>query len=101
MGAPLEVLSWQDFRLFRPKCRRHRIAYGFLILSRQNYWVDCFGRLLREIAWEKYYRIFVYWIMQTFFTILLVLLGIGLVAMIVSFVLALIHSDEKEKDKNA
>ncbi len=39
--------------------------------------------------------------MQTFFTILLVLLGIGLVAMIVSFVLALIHSDEKEADKNA
>ena len=49
--------------------------------------------------------------MQTFFTILLILLGIvlmildflvilgiGLVAMIVSFVLALIHSDEKEAD---
>ena len=34
-------------------------------------------------------------LMQTFFTILLILLGIGLVAMIVSFVLALIHSDDK------
>lgn len=39
--------------------------------------------------------------MQTFFTILLILLGIGLVAMIVSFVLALIHSDDKEEDKNS
>ena len=40
-------------------------------------------------------------LMQTFFTILLILLGIGLVAMIVSFVLALIHSDDKEEDKNS
>ncbi len=39
--------------------------------------------------------------MQTFFTILLILLGIGLVAMIVSLVLALIHSDDKEGDKIA
>lgn len=39
--------------------------------------------------------------MQTFFTILLILLGIGLVAMIVSFFLALIHSDDKEEGKNS
>lgn len=37
--------------------------------------------------------------MQTFFTILLILLGIGLVAMIVSFVLAFIHSDDKPEDQ--
>ena len=38
--------------------------------------------------------------MQTFFTILLILLGIGLVAMLVSFILALIHSgDNDEKDQ--
>jgi len=35
--------------------------------------------------------------MQTFFIILLILLGLGLIAMIVSFVLALVHSDEKEE----
>lgn len=38
--------------------------------------------------------------MQTFFLILLILLGIGLVAMLVSFILALIHSgDNDEKDR--
>ena len=37
--------------------------------------------------------------MQTFFTILLILLGLGLIAMIVSFVLALVHSDEQEDEQ--
>ncbi len=38
--------------------------------------------------------------MQTFFLILLILLGIGLVAMLVSFILALIHSgDNDEKNQ--
>ncbi|GEM_PF-6544479 len=35
--------------------------------------------------------------MQTFFLILLILLGIGLVAMLVSFILALIHSGDSDK----
>ncbi len=35
--------------------------------------------------------------MQTFFLILLILLGIGLVAMLVSFILALIHSGDNDK----
>ena len=37
--------------------------------------------------------------MQTFFIILLILLGLGLIAMIVSFVLALVHSDEQEDEQ--
>lgn len=35
--------------------------------------------------------------MQTFFLILLILLGIGLVAMLVSFIFALIHSGDSDK----
>lgn len=37
--------------------------------------------------------------MQTFFLILLILLGIGLVAMLVSFILALIHSSDSDEKK--
>ena len=37
--------------------------------------------------------------MQTFFTLLLILLAIGLLAMIVSFILALIHSNDKEEEE--
>lgn len=37
--------------------------------------------------------------MQTFFLILLILLGIGLVAMLISFILALIHSGDNDEKK--